>query len=217
MIELKVLVVQVLVDSLTVSELVELLGDVALLAEVLGAHLCDVHVNHIGVVPVDLHHLVLVVTVNIDVLCGADVLVRQDAGGLAELVAWSSHIPNLHVAGLLLLIDLEEEVLLGNDLLVGVLSQFFARHLVFEFNQADLLLDSLVDSLANVGQVLGASGLAELSESTWNTRVRLEGLQVLSLTSLLVGVFLSSHLRVLPEGLEAAGLGGSSTSCGNLV
>ena len=174
-IELEVLVVQVFVDCLTVGNLVELLGDVALFAKVLGAYLCDVHVNHVGVVAVDFHHLVLISSSNIDVVGGTDVLVRQDARGLAVLVSWRSHVPNLQVASLHLLIDLEEEVLLSDDLLVGVLCQLFAGHLVFEFNQADLLCDSLVDSLADVSQVLGASSLTELSVGSWHALVRLEG------------------------------------------
>ena len=44
-IELKVHVVQMVVDFLLVSNLVQVAGDVALLVEVLGSDLCDMHVD----------------------------------------------------------------------------------------------------------------------------------------------------------------------------
>ena len=134
MVELEVDVVQMGVGGLTVSDLIVLRRNVALFLEVIGANLCDMHVNQVGVRAVDLHELVFVVTVQIDVVVVADVLVAKDVLGFAVLVAWGIHVPQLHVAGLLLLIDLKEEVLLGDDLLVGGLSELFFRNLAFEFD-----------------------------------------------------------------------------------
>ena len=132
-IELKVHVVQMVVDFLLVSNLVQVAGDVALLVEVLGSDLCDVHVDQISIVTVNLHHLVLVIAIDIDVVAGRDVLVRQDHARLSKLVTGSLHVPNLHVSALLLLINLEEEVLLGDHLVVGILSKLFSANLIFEF------------------------------------------------------------------------------------
>ena len=147
MVELEVHVVQMAVGGLTVSDLIVPGGNVVLFLEVLGANLCDMHVNQVGIRAVNFHELVFVVTVQIDVVVVADVLVGKDVLGFAVLVAWGIHVIQLHVAGLLLLVDLEEEVLLGDDLLVGGLSELFFRNLAFEFDQADLLLDDFVDAL----------------------------------------------------------------------
>ena len=79
-------------DVFTVSSLVVLGWDVALLLQILRADLRNVHIDHVGVVPVDLHHLVRVLAVNVNVVVGADMLVRQDRLRLAELVTWSIHV-----------------------------------------------------------------------------------------------------------------------------
>ncbi len=76
MIELKVDVVQMAVRAFTVGDLVVLSGNVALFLKVLGTNLGDVHINHVGVVTVEFHHLVWVLTIDIDVVIWADVLVR---------------------------------------------------------------------------------------------------------------------------------------------
>lgn len=136
------------------SNLVVLGRDVALLVKVLGADLGDVHINEVGVVSVDLHNLVLVLTIDVDVVVGTGVFVGKNNRRLAVLVTWGVHISDLHVAGLLLLIDLEEEVLLGDDLVVGALSELLAGDLVLEFNKADLLLDNFVDTLTDGVKVL---------------------------------------------------------------
>jgi hypothetical protein len=75
-VELEVDVVQMSVGALTVSDLVVFGRDVALLVEVLGADLGDVHIDEVVVVAVDLNHLVLVVAIHVDVVVGAHVLVR---------------------------------------------------------------------------------------------------------------------------------------------
>ena len=76
MVELKVDVVQVIVRRLTMGHLVKLGWDVALLVEVFRSHLCDVHIDHVSVVAIDLHHLLLVVAIHVDVMVGAHMLVR---------------------------------------------------------------------------------------------------------------------------------------------
>ena len=133
-IELKVDVVQVRVDVFTVSRLVVLGRDVTLFFQILRSNLCDVHINQVSVVPVNLHHLIRVLTVNVDVVVGADMLVRQDHLWLTELVARSIHIGNLKITSLLLLIDLEEEVLLGDNFVIGILGKFLSTNLIFEFD-----------------------------------------------------------------------------------
>jgi len=85
-------------------------------------------------VPVNLHHLIRVLTVNVDVVVGADMLVRQDHLWLTELVARSIHIGNLKITSLLLLIDLEEEVFLGDNFVIGSLGKFLSTNLIFEFD-----------------------------------------------------------------------------------
>ena len=82
------------------------------------------------------------------------------------LVAGSFHVPDFEVAVLLLLIDLEEEVLLSDDFFVGLLRKLLSVDLVFELNQADLLIDDFVDILADVIELVGAASLAELVVET---------------------------------------------------
>ena len=149
-IELKVHVVQMVVDFLLVSNLVQVAGDVALLVEVLRSDLCDVHVDQISIVTVNLHHLVLVIAIDIDVVARRNVLMWQDAAWLSELVARSLHVPDLQVTALLLLINLKEEVLFGYDLLISALSKLLTRDLVLKLDKSNLLLNNFIDSFANI-------------------------------------------------------------------
>ena len=110
-IELKVHVVQMVIDSLLMSNLVQVAWDVALLIKVLRTDLSNMHVNHVSIVTVNLHHLVLVIAIDIDVVARRNVLMWQDAAWLSELVAGSFHVPDLQVTALLLLINFEEEIL----------------------------------------------------------------------------------------------------------
>ena len=167
-IELKVDVVQMVIDSLLMSNLVQMAWDVALLIKVLGSDLSDVHIDHVGIVTVNLHHLVLVIAINIDVVVRRNVLMWQDAAWLSVLVAGSLHVPYLQVTALLLLIDLEEEVLLGDDLLVGVLCKLLTRDLVLELNKTNLLLNNFIDSFANILEMLRAASLAQFCVGTGN-------------------------------------------------
>ena len=204
MIELKVDVLETGADHvrLGMSDLVELGRDVALLFEVLRADLGDVHINEVGVVTVDLHHLVLVVTIDINVMVGADVLVGENVLRLAVDVSWSSHVTDLQVALLLLLIDLEEEVFLGNDLIVGALSELLAGDLVLELNKANLLLDDTVDSLANVSKVLGAASLFERFVHSWDGGVGFKGVQIGGLGLVLLSCPGNVVIGVIPECLD---------------
>ena len=221
-IEIKVLVVQMLVDVFTVSGLVVLSGDVALLLEVFRADLSDMHINEVGVVTVDLHHLVGVLAVDVDVVVGADVLVGQDHLRLAELVSWGIHVSNLQVASLLLLIDLEEEVLLGDDLVIGALSELLSGDLVFEFNETNFLLDNLIDSFANLLEVIRASSLTKWLVSTWRGGVLFQGVEVSCLGGILLSSLLHGVRRVVPKchnRLSAGGFSscGSGALCGNFT
>ena len=114
------------IDILTMSDLVELGRDIALFVKVLRSDLSDVHVNHVSIVAVDLHHLISVASINVDVVRRADVFMRQDDLRLAVLVSRSFHVPDLQVALLLLLIDFKEEVFLCDDLIVGTLGELFS-------------------------------------------------------------------------------------------
>ncbi len=207
MVELKVQVVQVVMSRLTVGNLVKLGWDVALLIKVLGAHLGDMHVDHVRVVAVDLHHLVLIVAIDIDVVVGANVLVGQDNVWLSVLVTGCVHVPQLQVASLLLLIDLEEEVLLGHNFVVSILSELFTVDLVLELNEADLLSDDLVDSLSDINKMLRAARFAQLLVGAWHSGVLLQSVQVGSLSCLLGLALGQSSVRILPESLDAGSSG----------
>ena len=167
-IELKVLVVQMVIDFLLMSNLVQVAWDVALLIKVLGTDLSNVHVNHVSIVTVNLHHLVLVIAIDIDVVARRNVLMWQDAAWLSELVARSLHVPDLQVTALLLLIDLEEEVFFSDDLLIGVLRKLLTRDLVLKFNKTNLLLNNFIDSFANILEMFRAASLAQFFVGTGN-------------------------------------------------
>lgn len=160
-IELEVDVVKMAMSSLGKSNLVVFSGDVALLVEVLRANLCNVHINHVRVVAVDLHHLLLIISVDINVMARANVLVRENDLRLSVLVARSLHVPNLKVAVLLGLIYLEVEVLLGDHLVVGSLSKLLLVNLVLEFDKSNLVGNDFIDSLTDSFQSVRATILAE--------------------------------------------------------
>lgn len=186
-IELKVHVVQMVVDFLLVSYLVQVAGDVALLVEVLGSDLCDVHVDQISIVTVNLHHLVLVIAIDINVVARRNVLMSQDDAWLSELVTRGIHVPNLHVTALLLLINLKEEVLFGYDLLISALSKLLTIMLVLELDETNLLLNNFIDAFANILEMFGAAGLAQFCVGTGNCRVILECLEICGLRFILCG------------------------------
>ena len=95
MIELEIHVVQMVVNLLLMSNLVKLAWDVALLLKVFRSDLSDMHVNHVGIVTVNLHHLVLVIAIDIDIVARRDVLMWQDHLRLSVLIARCFHVPNL--------------------------------------------------------------------------------------------------------------------------
>ena len=107
------------------------------------------HVNEVSIVSIDLHHLLLVISIDVDVIANFDMLMWKNHTWFAELVAWSSVIVNLQISSLLVLINLEEEVLLCDDFLVCLCSKLLLAHLVFELDKVDLLLNNCVDSLLN--------------------------------------------------------------------
>ena len=77
-------------------------------------------------------------------------LVRKNDLWLSVLVSWSIHVCKMHVASFFLLINLKEEILFGDHLIVGALRKFFSRNLIFELNEANLLLDDFIDSLSDL-------------------------------------------------------------------
>ena len=205
-------------DVFTVGCLVVLCWDVALLLQILRADLRDMHIDQVSVVSIDLHHLIGVLAVNVDVVVGADMLVRQDRLWLAVLVAWSIHVGNLQVASLLLLIDLEEEVLLGDHLVVGILSKLFSANLIFEFDKTDLLLHNFVDSLANLSEVLRASRFTQWLIGAWLGRILFQGVQIGSLGLVFLSNLLHRLCRVLPQCHNVIRrCGNSLTDGGNLA
>ena len=81
------------------------------------------HVNHIGVKTIDIEHLVLVITINVDWMLDMEMFVWKDYLWLAIFVSWGSHIVNFEIPVFLGLINLEEEILSCNDLIVGLSSK----------------------------------------------------------------------------------------------
>ena len=106
--------------------LVESFWDVALCIEILWSDLSNMHVNHIGVKTIDIEHLVLVITINVDWMLDMEVFVWKDYLWLAIFVSWGSHIVNFEIPVFLGLINLEEEILSCNDLIIGLSSKSLA-------------------------------------------------------------------------------------------
>jgi len=190
------------VDRFTVSDLIILSGYVAFFLEVFWANLRNMHINHVGVMTINLHQLLLIIAVHIDIVTGADVLMWEDILGFAVLVAWGLHVPHLQIAGLFLLVDLEKEVLLCDNFFIGLLSKFFSSNLIFEFNQTYLLLNNHVDALPNLAQVMRTGFFAQLLVSSRHGGVGFKSGEVVSFTLSLSGVLLGNHLRILPECLN---------------
>ena len=94
-IELKVHVVQMVVNLLLMSNLVKFAWDIALFLKVFRSDLSDMHVNHVGIVTVNLHHLVFVIAVDIDIVARRGVLMWQDHLRLSVLITRCFHVPNL--------------------------------------------------------------------------------------------------------------------------
>lgn len=160
------------------------------------------HVNQVSIVTIDFHHLVFIVAINIDVVVGTDMLVRQNARWLSKLVSWGIHLVEMQVAGLLFLINLEEEVFFSDNLIVGTLCKFLAGDLVFEFNKTNLLFNNFVNALTDSLEMLRASLVAKLSVSSWHGRELFQGVQVGGIRLYLRGGFLCLFVRVLPQGLN---------------
>lgn len=162
MVELEVDVVQMAMRLLAMGDLIVLGRDVALLIEILGAHLSDVHIDQVGIVAVDFDHLVLIVAINVDVVRRADMVVWQDNLRVSVLVSRGIHVPDLQILVLFVFVDAEVEVLLRDDLIVGALGKILRVDIVLELNKTDLLVHNSVDSLADGLQVAGAGLLTQL-------------------------------------------------------
>ena len=92
MVVLKVHVFKLWVARCCVLELVESLWDVALSIKVVRSDLSNVHINHVRVMSVYVHHLLLVVAVNIDWVLHIEDFVRKDNIRVAMLVSWGLHV-----------------------------------------------------------------------------------------------------------------------------
>lgn len=162
MVELEVDVVQMAMRLLAMGDLIVLGRDVALLIEILGAHLSDVHIDQVGIVAVDFDHLVLIVAINVDVVRRADMVVWQDNLRMSVLISRGIHVPDLQILVLFVFVDAEVEVLLRDDLIVGALGKILRVDIVLELNKTDLLVHNSVDSLADGLQVAGTGLLTQL-------------------------------------------------------
>ena len=80
-----------------------------------------------------------------------------------------------------MLVNLEEEVLLGNDFLVGALGQILSLDLVLELHKTDLLLHDLVDPFANLLEVIRASSFTQGLVGAWHGRILFQGVKIGSL------------------------------------
>lgn len=142
---LKEAVVQVRVPILSVVLLVEASRDVALLVKVLWPDLCDVQVDDVGVVAVQLPQLVALEARRVHQVVVTHVLVRNHVLRLAELVARGLDIVDLVVSVLLGLVDLEEERGLRDDFGVGLLGERLLVQLVFKVLKDEFFLDDVID------------------------------------------------------------------------
>ena len=98
-----------------------------------------------------------------------------------------------------MLINFEEEIFLRDYLIVGALGKFFSTDLIFELDEADLLLHHLIDPLADVLEMLRASSLAEGLVSAWHGRVLFQGVEIGGLRLIFLSSLLHRYFRVLPQ------------------
>ena len=82
------------VDVLRMGFLVQAGRNIALLVQVLGSNLRNVHVNQVGVVRVQVNKLIFGEVTHFHVVMRRYVFMRQDVAGLVECVARSLHIPD---------------------------------------------------------------------------------------------------------------------------
>ena len=81
-------------------------------------------------------------------------LVGKDVLGFFVWVAWSIEVVKLLVLLLLLLINAEVEVLVGNNFIVLIHLEVLSSHFVFELKKSNFLFDNFVDFLFNAFQVM---------------------------------------------------------------
>ena len=144
MVILKVDVLQLRIGLVHDCILVESFWDVALCIEILRSDLSNMHVNHIGVKTIDIEHLVLVITINVDWMLDMEVFVWKDHLWLSIFVSWGSHIVDFEIPVFLSLINLEEEILSSNDFIVGFSSKSLTRHLTFELKKTNLFINDFI-------------------------------------------------------------------------
>jgi len=139
-------VVKVSVRLKGLFSLVVASGNIALLFEVFGTNLGNVHINKVSVVSVHLEELVFrVKSSSLDVVAHVDVLVGKDNVGLVDGVSRGTEISNSLVGFLLVLVNGKEKVLAGDDLIVSLSNEFLLIDLLLEFNLFHFLCHNSVD------------------------------------------------------------------------
>ena len=199
MVVLEVDVIKLWIANCCVLELVEPLGDVALGIKVVRSDLSNVHIDQVGVVSVDVHHLLLIAAIDIDWVLYIEDFVRKDHIGVTMLVSRGVHVIKLQVSLFLLLIDLEEEVFPRDHLVVGVCGESLLRNLLLEFDGLDFFRDDAVDLLLELALSLTGSRSVEWCVSAWSCTGRLECVKVSSLFVIFCGLFLQLLCGVLPK------------------
>ena len=154
MVPLEILILYGLEIICVVSYLVEALWHIADSIKIARANLSDVHVNHQGVPAVDFKHLLRVLSIDVNVVVGVNMLVRSDSRWLSVDVSGRLHVVEAQISVLLLFINAKVEVRFGHHFLVLGLRDALSCVLVLKFEVFNLLGDDLVDALLDSRQVL---------------------------------------------------------------
>lgn len=103
--------------------------------EVIRANLRNVHINHVGIVTIQLKKFILAVeSFQVNVVLSINVLVRQNDAGHHKRVACGSFIVVTDVFTNLALINSEVEVLLGDNFIVSLTCELHFLLLILEID-----------------------------------------------------------------------------------
>jgi hypothetical protein len=144
--------------------LVEMRWNVALLLDNTRTHLSNVHINHQAVVAVNLEEFVFSQILGVHEVLDVHMFVRKNHVGVSELVTRSFKVVDSQVLVPLVLVDAEEEIALGCNLLESVTLEsllLFGRELILETGQLKLVLDELVNSSLNCCNLTVVSWLGD--------------------------------------------------------
>lgn len=147
-------VVELLVHGGVVQghHLVEALGNVTHLLQVVGSNLRNVQINQESIVAVELPLLLLSQANSVDIVSLGDVLVGQDYARLSEFIARRIEVGQLGIFVFFVLINLEEEVLSSDHLVVSVGRDSFLVDLLSEFLLSQFFFNNLVDLILDSAQ-----------------------------------------------------------------